>query len=82
MKKTVLVLIALVLTLTLPCLAGTKPLNIQSAQLDLIGGYLYVYGNGFSGGSLNVSLGRFVLSVSSNTGTAIQAVLPADIPDG
>lgn len=67
--------------LWLPCVAESK-LIIHSARVDFVGGYLFIYGENFDIGVLNVSLGRFPLSVvNSSTGT-IRSVLPPNIPDG
>jgi hypothetical protein len=76
-------MIGIALILWLPCIAESA-LKIQTARVDFADGYLYIYGSNFNkgAGAPIVSLGRFVLTVSSYTGDMIQSVLPPDIPDG
>jgi hypothetical protein len=76
-------IIGISLMLWLPCIAESA-LQIQTARVDFVGGYLYIYGSGFDKGSGApiVSLGRIVLPVSSNTGDMIKSVFDPTIPDG
>jgi hypothetical protein len=89
----VLCIIGVSLLLWSPCVAESaqnagnnqntgNALLIDTARVDFVNGYLYIYGENFGRGVPNVFLGRFALSVSSHTDHTIQAVLPHDISDG
>jgi hypothetical protein len=74
-------IIGVSLLLWLPCVAECK-VTIQSAQVDYVNGYLYVYGQDFQKGAPIVILGRNVLHVLSSSKDTIQSVLPPGISDG
>jgi hypothetical protein len=84
---TVSFIIGVSLLLWLPCVSvraqdAHHPLQITTARIDFVSGYLYISGENFGGGVPTIFLSRFAILVSSHTGGAIQAVLPQGITDG